>query len=294
MGKLFKKVAYHNYVFHADEVACAAVIRYLYDSPEMSIRISARDDDKLNRAVMDGFTLVDVGGGRFDHHSTDAMKVTYTNGVIKSSLGYVLDQSVHDGKITEYEMEYLLLHGLYALQASDNGQDFRGVASPFEYVKWLNGSDPADDEAQMQQFNVAVEIGVRIIDSMLKSAKRSLPNHAIFLDAASKMKDGIVDLPHYMATAVEEAQSWNDKFQAKKIRFFTFPGSDGKFRIQAVNKIGSFALEYELPFKGLRNESLCKAAEILDGIFVHPNGFIASAGSLDSCRKLGIIANKLC
>jgi len=285
----FKKVAFHDFVFHADDVACAAIIQVLYGKPEKSIRISARDINTLEKATSDGFTLVDVGGGAFDHHSTDSREDTYANGVIKSALGHILDQALHDGKITIYEMEYLLSRGLYSLQAQDNGQDFTGLPSPFGFVRWLNGSNPADDNAQMLQFNIAVEMSVRIIESMLVAAKKAFPDHKDFLVACINIKNGIVDLPHYMATAVEEAQDWNDNHDTQ-IMFFTFPGADGNYRIQAVNKRGSFDIVCELAFKGLRNHQLNDAAGITDGIFVHPSGFIGAAESLASCRKLGIIS----
>jgi len=286
---IFRKVAFHNYVQHPDEGACYGVIKCLYGEPKSILRISARDDAALQKAVKDGYTLVDVGGGQFDHHSIAARNNIYHNGVIKSAFGLVLERAVVDGKLSEFELSYVLQHGGYALQAADNGQDFEGVVSPFEYIHWLNASNVADDDKQMEQFLIAGEIAVNIFSSMLESAKKALPDHETFVNKASIMENHIVDLPHYMPTAVEEAQSWNETHKIK-IYFFTFPGSDGNYRIQAVNKIASFALLKELPHKGLRNEDLNEAAAITDGVFVHPNGFIASARSLESCKAIGLQA----
>lgn len=284
----------HNNVMHPDEVATLGAIIVLYGRPQAIKRISAKDNAALQQAVSDGYILVDVGGGPFDHHSPEARKNCYANGVIKSAFGLILEQAVSDKKITEFELLYILQHGGYALQAGDNGQDFEGVVSPFEYVKWLNSSNPSNDEDQMSQFNIAVEMGIKIFDSMLESARRALPDHKIFVDAATKMKDGIVDLPQHMSTAVEEAQSWNDKFPDKQIFFFTFPERDGSaYRIQAVNVRGSFALILPITFRGLRGQELNDAAGISDGIFVHNNGFIAGATSLESCHKLGTLSQAL-
>lgn len=288
----FRNFGTHNGVQHPDEVASYVVAWKLYGKPESFIRISAKDDAALKKAINDGYTLVDVGYGAFDHHQPSAAENTYENGVIKSAVGLVLQQAVNDSLLTEYELKYLLEHGFYALQAADNGQDFNGNVSPFEYVKWLNSSNPSNDEDQMRQFNIAVEMGIKIFDSMLESARRAFPDHKIFVDAATKMKYGIVDLPHYMSTTVEEAQSYNADNPDNPIWFFTFQGTDGNYRIQAVNKTGSFALEHELAFKGLRGKDLCDKAQIPDGIFVHKNGFIAGAESLESCHKLGVLSQK--
>lgn len=289
MSNIFKYVGVHDYVMHADEVVAIAVIRYLYGEPTL-IRISARDDDALQLAAKGGYTLVDVGGGIFDHHSPEARKNTYSNGVIKSALGLVLDQAVRDDLLSQDEVDYLLINGLYALQAADNGQDYNGVSNPFDFIQWLNAANPNDSDAQMAAFNMAVDMSLKIIKPMIDSAKKSMSDHEVCFAAFGEMSDGIADLPHYVRDAVIQAQLWNSRHDENKVRFFTFQGTDGAYRIQAVNKIGSFALEYELPYKGLRNKDLCEVAGIPDGIFVHPNGFIAAAKTLESCRKLGMMA----
>lgn len=290
MNKL-KKIAVHNGVFHGDDVVAVAACYLLYGCEVQEVlRIPARDDDAQKAASVHGYTLVDVGGGQFDHHSVAARENTYHNGVIKSAVGKVLEQAVEDQKISAAELNVLLANGLYALQAQDNGQDFQGEQNPFGFVQWLNTEHPNDDEAQWEAFCSAVGMSIRILTSMLKDAKNSIPNHLNCILAFEKMENGIADFPHYMAHGVLECQMWNSDPENPKVKFFTFPQGDGTFRIQAVNKPGSFALEYELPYKGLRNDDLNEAAGIKDGIFVHPNGFIAGASSIESCHKFAAAA----
>ena len=283
---LFEKIAVHDSVFHADEVVAVAAINVLYCEPEEIVRIPARDDKKQEELRQDGFTLVDIGGGEFDHHGA-ARDWAYNNGIYLSALGKVLKQAVKDGKLTQEELDILLFNGLYALQAKDNGQDFDGMPSPFGFVHWLNNDDVNDDRCQIWQFRLAVEMAVKVFTSMLKDAKKSIAEHEECITVFKTMgEDGIANFPHYMSHGVRECQQWNDRFPEKEVKFFTFPMKIGGYRIQGVNKVGSFKLNHELKYKGLRGEELNAAAGITDGIFVHVNGFIGGADSLESCYKL--------
>ena len=246
---------------------------------------------RFEKARQDGFVLIDIGGGEFDHHQPEARKDTYANGVIKSSLGHILDRAVSDEILTAEELEILLFNGIYALQAHDNGQGFNGVPSPFWFVSHLNSDDPADDEAQFAAFNEAVGMAAKVLRSMVNNARKIGPEHIECVAAFEAMGDDCVaDFPHHMKNSVQECQLWNEEHPEKKVRFFTFPSLRGGFMVQGVNRIGSFVLDHSLPFKGLHDEELNRAAGITDGIFVHANGFLGSTESLASCHILANLA----
>lgn len=283
---MFEKIAVHNSVFHADDVVAVAAIRALYGYEPAIRRIPSRDDEKQEKLREEGFTLIDIGGGEFDHHGA-ARDWQYNNGIYLSALGKVLKQAVKDKKLAQEELNILLFNGLYDLQAKDNGQDFDGVPSPFSFVHWLNYDDVEDDRYQIWQFRLAVEMAVKVFASMLEDAKKSIAEHEECVAVFKAMgEDGIANFPHYMSHGVRECQQWNDRFPEKEVKFFTFPMKNGGYRIQGVNKVGSFALNHELKYKGLRNEELNAAAGIDDGIFVHVTGFLGGADSLESCYKL--------
>ena len=282
---MFEKIAVHNSVFHADDVVAVAAIEVLYGIPEEIVRIPSRDDEKQEKARQDGFTLVDIGGGEFDHHGA-ARDWQYNNGIYLSALGKVLKQAVRDGKLAQKELDIMLFNGLYDLQAKDNGQDFDGVPSPFGFIRWLNNDDVENDTFQIWLFRLAIEMATKVFTSMLKDARKSIPEHEECVKAFKAMgENGIANFPHYMRHGVLECQRWNDVYPEKEVKFFTFPMKDG-YRIQGVNKVGSFKLNHELKYKGLRNEELNAAAGIDDGIFVHVTGFLGGADSLESCYKL--------
>ena len=283
---MFEKIAVHNSVFHADDVVAVAAIRALYGCEPTIRRIPSRDDEKQEKLREEGFTLIDIGGGEFDHHGA-ARDEQYPNGIYLSALGKVLKQAVKDGKLTQEELYILLFNGLYDLQAKDNGQDYDGVPSPFGFIKWLNYDDVEDDRYQIWQFRLAVEMAMKVFASMLEDAKKSVSEHEECVKAFKAMgEDGIANFPHYMSHGVLECQRWNEVYPEKEVKFFTFPMKNDSYRIQGVNKVGSFALNHELKYKGLRNEELNAAAGIDDGIFVHATGFIGGTDSLESCYKL--------
>lgn len=282
---MFEKIAVHNSVFHADDVVACAAIEVLYGIPKEVVRIPFRDDEKQEKLREEGFALIDIGGGEFDHHGA-ARDWQYNNGIYLSALGKVLKQAVRDGKLTQEELNILLFNGLYDLQAKDNGQDYDGVSSPFGFVKWLNNDDVEDDRYQVWQFRLAVEIATKVFASMLEDAKKFAPEHEECVKAFRAMgEDGIANFPHHMSHGVLECWRWNEVYPEKEVKFFTFPAKDG-YRIHGVNKVGSFELNHELKYKGLRNEELNAAAGITDGIFVHATGFLGGADSLESCYKL--------
>ena len=285
---IFEKVAVHDFAFHADEVVAVAAIRVLYGEPEEIRRISARDKEAIAKAQEEGFALVDVGGGEFDHHGKGVRENTYANGVIRSALGKVLDQAVADGKLTAEQLEVMLMNGLYDLQARDNGQDVEGVtASPFGFVHWLNGPEPADSEDQEWRFLEAVNTSKKVFSAMVRDAEKAIPEHGECIEAFEAMdENGVADFPHHMGHSVLECQMWNASHPEKEVKFFTFPTGRGTFMVQGVNKVGKFALNHSLPHKGLKEGELNEAAGIQDGVFVHINGFIGSAVSLASCHIL--------
>jgi len=282
---MFNKIAVHDFVFHQDEVVAVAAISVLYGEPEV-VRIPSRDAEAHKKYADEGYTLIDVGGSEFDHHGS-ARDKKYDNGIWYSALGKVLAQAVKDNKLSQEMLDIMLFNGLYALQAKDNGQDFEGVESPFSFIHWLNGQDPADNHDQAWRFDDAVKMAKRIFSAMLRDAEKAIPDHTECVKSFESMgEDGIADFPHHMGHSVLECQIWNAEHPDREVKFFTFPNGRGSFMIQGVNKVGSFALNYELPFKGLRGEELNEAAGIDDGVFVHANGFIGGADSVEGCHKL--------
>lgn len=285
---MFEKVAVHDFLFHADEVVAIAAIKVLYGEPKEVVRIPSRDEAKQEELRQQGFTLIDIGGGEFDHHGA-ARDWQYNNGIYLSALGKVLKQAVKDKKLEQEELNIMLFNGLYALQAQDNGQDYDGIGleSPFSFVKWLNGHDPADDRDQTWRFEEAVTTAKKVFAAMKRDAERAVLDYDECIKAFKNMgENGIANFPHHMSHGIQRCQMWNEVYPEKEVKFFTFPNGKGSYMIQGVNKVGSFKLNHELKYKGLRGEELNAAAGITDGVFVHINGFIGGADSLESYYKL--------
>lgn len=290
---MFEKIAVHDGVFHADDVVSIAFIKELYGENIRIKRVNQRDTETQKELAARGYTLIDVGCGEFDHHQpehkTDECKYM-NNGILKSSLGLVLDQCIADGKLLAEEVKFLLDKGLYVLQAKDNGQDVKmdGLTeSPFGYIVWLNCDDIYSEE-QDEFFLGAVDITQVVVHRMILDARKVVREHKECIEALKNAKDGVVNFPHYMTNGVKECQRWNKKHTSKeKILFLTFPDKNGnEYKILGISKPGKLEVIQPLRFCGLRDEELNKAAGISDGIFVHANGFLGGAGSLESCYKL--------
>jgi uncharacterized UPF0160 family protein len=74
-----------------------------------------------------------------------------------------------------------------------------------------------------------------------------------------------------------------------KIKFVLFKDQDGGFRVQTVGlTLGSFSFRLGLKteWRGLKLEELKKVSNIEDIVFVHSNGFIGGAKSLESALRM--------
>ena len=288
---MFKKIAIHNGVFHADDVVSVALIKELYGEDIILERVSFRDKETQGSLVARGFTFIDIGEGQFDHHQLEHKTDEYKyacNGILKSALGLVLDQCVADGKLTEEEVRYMLNKGLYSLQAKDNGQDISMdtfMVSPFEYIVWLNSEDIYSGEQEVM-CREAIAMSQKIIRGMINGARKSIQEHEECIAAFKAAENGVANFPCHMTNGITECQQWNEEHPEHKIVFYTFPGGEGGYMIRAVNKPGKKEVMQPLRFCGLRNEELNEAAGIDDGIFVHASGFLGSAGSLENCYGL--------
>lgn len=76
-----------------------------------------------------------------------------------------------------------------------------------------------------------------------------------------------------------------------KIKFILFKDDrEGKWRVQAVNEMGSFALRKGLPAKwrGLRGAELDAESGLQGCVFVHAAGFIGGHDTAEGALKMAV------
>ena len=129
-------VGTHDGTFHADELCAIAVLQEALPK-DIEVRVlRSRDGSTLSRCDI----VVDVGGGRYDHHGPDNKH--YPNGVPYSALGKVLD----DVEPSSQLRNFILWDWGYAIQAYDNGMYQLPPGIEQSKMRWGNAMNPTWDE----------------------------------------------------------------------------------------------------------------------------------------------------
>ena len=258
----------HGFIAHADEVVSEVLLRTVYNAKGVCARINTRDEADMTAHKDDFF--FDCGNGMFDHHSATDKEITYPNGIILSSIGKILEAAVNDGKLTRFVADYLLMNGLYALQAQDNGQDSNEFYRPFQVITLMSEKDT--------DFEYLVSLAQTIFDKLLADAKTAEQNWPVFCKQASQMKDGIICSEHMNAFGLF-ACMWNAEHECNRVLFHVFPSIRGGFMGETVKQFsGSF-----IDICSFAQED--KAATP-DAVFVHNSGFLCQAETEEGVLRM--------
>jgi len=274
----------HNGIFHADDVLCAAMLRWLYKEGAIGgLEIVRTRDPK----VLETCNIVcDIGGDdivtddriMFDHHQTDSEE--YPNGIKMAACGKLfryLNSIEGIFELDTIEVDYLLEHLFYPVEAQDNGQVLEAVKCPnqLSFVNIWNTDWDEPQELQDERFQEAVSIATEIFGKFLKRAQGVKKIHDTMVTELTKYSgDGILSLEKFVPwnSAVLEY----NRSSEKSIKAVIFPAMNGGYNVQMVPvKEGTFETYTSLPWRGLKGPELEDASGISGAIFCHPAGFIS-------------------
>ncbi|MFB5191417.1 MYG1 family protein [Alicyclobacillus fastidiosus] len=280
----------HHGKFHADEVFAVAILKQFY--PDAKV-VRSRDDDILSNCDI----VVDVGRGKYDHHSTD--KVYRENGIPYASAGLIwrdfghecvdrLGASADANRVVQTVDERLI----QAIDAIDNGVDLdrdpriKGIS---ELIAGFNppwNSDADENEA----FEQAVQFASHILNNTLRSELGRMAAIEI-VKAAYDRRDNkeILELDAFCPWSETLFEIDHDA----SVLYVIFPDKHGQYRIQVVPKaLGSFEARKPLPeaWAGREGHELGEIIGVTDAVFCHPARFIAGARSRETILKMAELA----
>ncbi|GMA61578.1 hypothetical protein GCM10025859_20180 [Alicyclobacillus fastidiosus] len=159
----------HHGKFHADEVFAVAILKQFY--PDAKV-VRSRDDDILSHCDI----VVDVGRGKYDHHSTD--KVYRDNGIPYASAGLIwrdfghecvdrLGTSADANRVVQTVDERLI----QAIDAIDNGVDLDRDPRIKGISELIAGFNPPwnSDLDENDAFDQAVQFAAHILNNTMRS-----------------------------------------------------------------------------------------------------------------------------
>jgi uncharacterized UPF0160 family protein len=283
MSTLFKTIATHNGVFHADEVSACAILKLVYTH----IHVTRTRD--MNVLAEKDF-VVDVGGiydpstNKFDHHQKDPSLVR-ENGHPYSSAGLLWK---HYGlKVlanTDIPEEYL--HAAYkdldkkifeGIDALDNGiscykanPDDIELVNISQFIKAFNAAD-IYSEVQYSRFE-------QILGIVYEYLQLVIQNTVSYYKSLKELDNCIIASSGKDILSLTKPLPWKQVLEERNLDFklVIFPSSKfGEYMIQAVNVPGKpFESKIPLPEKliGLSSGTLGD----VDIVFTHKGGFLAS------------------
>lgn len=282
----------HDGKFHADEVFAIAILRQIY--PNSTI-VRSRNTTKLGQCDL----VVDVGGGKYDHHTVD--KIYRENGTPYASAGLIwrdYGKSVVErlGAIKTTEIQQLmqtidekLIQGIDAI---DNGVNLDRDARIRAIPEIIGGFNPNWNESLDidDRFMKAVEIAELILVNQINLELARLA-------AVERVVQAFGERTHKELLIFDTFFPWMETLlnidTQSEVLFVIFPDKSLGYRLQVVPKMmGSFEARKPLPaaWAGLENSALDAVTGITDSIFCHPARFIAGAGSMESILKLAHLA----
>lgn len=287
------QVVTHGGVFHADEVMAVAILSEIYGREMKVSRVF-----KVPNDLPDGTIVLDIGGGKYDHHQRGGNGarengVPYAScGLIWREFGKELLKEVEDVENVWRLIDEQLISGIDAIDCGAIPR-CEAVVKPMTISAIISSFNPAWDSTETpdEAFVKAVDEAKRIFDRLLANTISKVKAIGIVEAAIENSKDHIMVLETFVPW--QDALFASDNPKAAEILFVVFPSNRGGFNWQAVpESLGNFAVRKSTPKEwwGAPAKELQELTEVSDATFCHPNGFIGAAMSKDGAIRLAKLA----
>lgn len=270
----------HGGVFHADDVFAYAFLKSI--APINIMRVNTITDEMRNR---DDAIIVDIGGGRYDHHFKSCME--FRNEEKKwnpyASFGKVVRDFwpyVFDDERMYHTFDNLLC---IPIDMQDcNGSLLHGVSNELSLAISsfnLTWCEPSNPQAHLDAFLKAARFATAIVDRYIVKAK-SIRKSAEIVEAAiaesTTLNHYCLVLPQYVNYNSYIAKS------EKVINWVIYPSMRGGWQIYSITEHGVN--------RQLMSADLIKKLRAMDTtIFVHDSGFTATFKTLDAAIYASVL-----
>ena len=239
-------VVVHGGCFHADDVACIALLKLVHN--EVNVIRKFKVDIEFEEAdyVLDigRVDKVDDTQVFLDHHQgpelIDGTEIKHC--AFSKLIERMIDPS--DQLFKKYLYNDLVL----PVAAQDNGQnytEFGLVPSPLTFVNAMGLSWKDDQKLTDQRFAEVVDMAMVIIENIIKNAKDKVEAVTEVLEAANNEENGIVVLDRYLPWTDTVIEYNNGE---PKVKLVIYPSNRGGYNIQVVpKKGGSFESWLSIP-----------------------------------------------
>ncbi len=305
-------VGTHSGSFHADDLIGCVILRMASDVEELHI-VRTRQPEVL--ALCD--IILDVGGeydpekGRFDHHQHGGAGQR-ESGIRYSSAGLLwlrFGERVcgqHLGELglvanAQVVAEHVDKHFMQAVDAVDNGQPLYSGGTPnFGDAHGLSMSGVLASlnphwfrDPTRVEYDYAFARALEPAEAFLHAAILVAIGAAL---AEDRVREAVTNSPDPRVIMLKGFYPWKEIIgpMSPEALYVVFPAEDGGgWRIQGVPVApASFELRKALPaaWRAKPQVELAELTGVADVVFVHGNGFIGGAKSLEGALRLAELA----
>ena len=239
-------VVVHGGCFHADDVACIALLKLVYNKVNVVRKFKVDPDSETADYILDIGRMDKITENQvfLDHHQAPEI---IDNTQVKHCAFSKLVERMLDADDVVFR-KYLFNALVLPISAQDNGQNGAELGlmpSPLTFVNAMTLSWKDDQKLSDQRFNEVVDMAMVVIKNIIKNVKDKVEAISEVTYALNRAERGIMTLSRFLPwtdTVVE----YNDGFP--KIKLVIFPNNRGEVTMQVVpKKIGSFESWLKIP-----------------------------------------------
>ena len=246
INKDFVNIVVHGGCFHADDIACVALLKLVHNEVNVVRKFKVDVDTETADYILDIGRMDKVTDSQvfLDHHQGPEL----INGTqVKHCAFSKLVERILDADDVVFR-KHLFNALVLPVSAQDNGQNGAELGlmqSPLTFVNAMTLSWKDDQKLSDKRFNEVVDMAMIVIKNIIKNVKDKVEAINEVTYALNRAEGGVMTLSRFLPwtdTVVE----YNDGFP--KIKLVVFPNNRGGVTLQVVpKKIGSFESWLKIP-----------------------------------------------
>ena len=239
-------VVVHGGCFHADDVACIALLKLVHNEVNVIRKFKVDVDTETADYILDIGRVDKVTENQviLDHHQTPEL-IEGTE-VKHCAFSKLTERMIDPDNILFKKHLYNAL--VLPVAAQDNGQnysEFGLVPSPLTFVNAMGLSWKDDQKLNDQRFGEVVNMAMMVIKNIIKTIEDKIEAVDEVTAAIRKMEGGVLVLDRYLPW-VDSVIEYNNG--EPKVKLVIYPSNRGGFNIQVVPiKGGSFESWLKIP-----------------------------------------------
>ena len=236
----------HGGCFHADDIACVALLKLLHKNVNVSRKFKVDIDSEEADYVLDIGRVDKVSDTQvfLDHHQ--GLEIIDNTQVKHCAFSKLVERMLDaDDVVFRKHLFNALVLPVSAQDNGQNGAELGLMPSPLTFVNAMTLSWKDDQKLSDQRFNEVVDMVMVVIKNIIKNVKDKVEAINEVTYAISRAEGGVMPLSRFLPwtdTVVE----YNDGFP--KIKLVVFPNNRCGVTLQVVpKKIGSFESWLKIP-----------------------------------------------